>query len=437
VREARGAIDFETTETRILFDEQRKIDRIIPIVRNDAHKLIEECMLCANVCAARFLEKHNIDGLFRVHEGPKEQKLENLRLFLGELGLSLSMGRGSPRPQDYQQLVCQIADRPDAKVIQTVMLRSLSQAMYQPENNGHFGLAYNAYTHFTSPIRRYPDLLTHRAIRHVIRSNTDSKYVLRVEAADNIAKKEIYPYQPQDMVRLGEQTSIAERRADDATRDVVSWLKCEFLQDHIGDEYRGVISAVTSFGVFVELLDVYVEGLIHITTLPSDYYQFEAAHHRLVGERTRQVFGLGDELSVQVAAVNVDERKVDFELAGLASANKKSRSAGTSKKPTKTKGSKRRSGKKSRKPASDVLNDRDLSGAESVLASPEKSLVSEAGAKSKKKVVKKSTVKKGGAKKDAAKKSGATKQGKMKKSASGSTVSAAGQRTIRKRKAKK
>jgi ribonuclease R len=226
LREKRGAIDFETTETRILFDENRKIDRIVPVTRNDAHKLIEECMLSANVCAAKFLEAHDLDGLYRVHEGPKEQKLENLAVFLGELGLGLG-AHGKPTPLHYQQLVSAIADRPDAKVIQTVMLRSLSQAMYQPDNNGHFGLAYSAYTHFTSPIRRYPDLLTHRAIRHVVRSRKASEHVVRVTGAKVMAKKAIYPYDEKDMVRLGEHTSMAERRADDATRDVVSWLKCE------------------------------------------------------------------------------------------------------------------------------------------------------------------------------------------------------------------
>jgi ribonuclease R len=325
LREQRGAIDFDTTETRILFDEKRKIERIVPVTRNDAHKLIEECMLCANVCAAKFIEAHNLDGLYRVHEGPKEQKLENLKTFLGELGLGLG-AKGKPEPSHYQRLVSSIADRPDAKVIQTVMLRSLSQAMYQPDNHGHFGLAYSAYTHFTSPIRRYPDLLTHRAIRYVIRSRKPSDYVQRVSGAKVIAKQTIYPYDLKDMVRLGEHTSMAERRADDATRDVVGWLKCEYLQDHIGDTFQGIITAVTNFGVFVELLDVYVEGLIHITSLPSDYYRYEEAHHRLIGERTRQIFALGDELSVQVASVKLDERKVDFELVGSdrGSAGKKS-----------------------------------------------------------------------------------------------------------------
>ncbi len=321
-RKVRGAIDFETAETRILFDEQRKIERIVPVVRNDAHKLIEECMLCANVCAARFLDKHRLPGLYRVHEGPKERKLQNLRTFLGELSLSLP-GKTQPAPSDYQALLQAIVKRPDANIIQTVMLRSLSQAMYQPENNGHFGLAYTAYAHFTSPIRRYPDLLVHRALRHIIRSRQGSDYVRRVVGAKPIAKKLIYPYENKDMLRLGEHASMAERRADEATRDVVNWLKCEYLQDHLGDVYPGMITGVTNFGIFVELQDLYVEGLVHITALPSDYYHYEEAHHRLIGERTRQLFCLGDQLEVRVSGVNLDERKVDFELVGFNSSPKK------------------------------------------------------------------------------------------------------------------
>jgi ribonuclease R len=357
-REVRGAIDFETTETRILFDDDRKIDKIVPVVRNDAHKLIEECMLCANVSAAKFIEKHELDGLFRVHNGPKEQKLTNLKTFLGALGLSLPSR--APTPADYQQLLEKIADRPDSKIIQTVMLRSLSQAMYQPDNQGHFGLAYDAYAHFTSPIRRYPDLLVHRAIRSIIRSNKQTSHVKRADGASTLAKKSIYPYAIEDMVMFGEHTSMAERRADEATRDVVSWLKCEYLQNHVGDIFQGVVTGVTNFGLFVELLDVYVEGLIHITGLPSDYYRFEEAHHRLVGERTNRVFSLGDVLTVQVASVKLDERKVDFELIEDPSQKKANDSRrkkysekdkGANKNPDKSsKGSKASKNKFSKKP---------------------------------------------------------------------------------------
>lgn len=312
-RDERGAIDFDTVETRIQFNEERKIERIVPIKRNDAHKLIEECMLCANVCAAKFIEKHNLIGLFRVHEGPTETKLANLRAYLSELGLGLA-GGDKPTPGDYQQLLQMIQGRSDGHLIQTVMLRSLRQAMYQVENHGHFGLGYEAYTHFTSPIRRYPDLLVHRAIRSVVRSTEPTTHVRRIETAKAIPKKFIYPYTASDMVVFGEQCSRTERRADEATRDVVSWLKCEYLRDQVGAVYDGHVSAVTSFGLFVELNELYVEGLIHITSLPHDYYRFEPAQQRLVGERTRKVFGLGDELVVRVVRVDLDNRKIDFEL---------------------------------------------------------------------------------------------------------------------------
>ena len=232
-RDVRGAIDFETVETRIIFDEQKKIESIVPVVRNDAHKLIEECMLCANVAAAGFFEANKVPMLYRVHEGPNEEKLENLRKFLGELGLDLGGGI-KPTPLDYQHLLEQVKDRDDAHVIQTMLLRSLSQAVYQPENNGHFGLHYDAYAHFTSPIRRYPDLLVHRGIRHRIRSTDKAQSVLKVKGAEPIPAQRIFPYDHAAMVVFGEHSSMAERRADDATREVNAWLKCEYLQDHVG-----------------------------------------------------------------------------------------------------------------------------------------------------------------------------------------------------------
>lgn len=331
-RDERGAIDFETVETRIIFNAERKIERIVPVRRNDAHKLIEECMLCANVCAAKFLQKHNLVGLYRVHEGPTEQKLANLREFLGELGLYLPGGE-DPTSADYQVLMRLIQGRSDSNMIQTVMLRSLRQAMYQVENHGHFGLGYEAYTHFTSPIRRYPDLLVHRAIRSIIRSEIPSTQVRRVEGAALLPTQLIYPYSPGDMLALGEHCSMTERRADEATRDVVSWLKCEYLRDQVGSVYEGIVSSVTGFGLFVELKDLYVEGLVHITALPHDYYRFEPAQHRLVGERTRKVFGLGDELTVRVVRVDLDNRKVDFEMESVK--GKAAKTAGASAKPGK------------------------------------------------------------------------------------------------------
>ncbi|MDY6891681.1 MAG: ribonuclease R [Pseudomonadota bacterium] len=312
-REERGAIDFDTVETRIVFDQVRKIDEIIPVVRNDAHKIIEECMLAANVATARFLGKYGKPALYRIHEGPKAQKLQNLRAFLSELGLNLP-GGDSPEPKDYQKLAEAIKDRPDRHIIQTMMLRSMQQAVYSPDNLGHFGLAYPSYTHFTSPIRRYPDLLVHRAIRSAIHGEGKVKGVERPSKfTPNPAFG--YPYTFEQMLALGEHCSMTERRADDATRDVVAWLKCEYMQSQVGEVFSGVVAAVTGFGVFVELEDLYIEGLIHITSLPNDYYHFEAAKQRLVGERTRRVFRLGDELEVKVVRVDLDERKIDFELA--------------------------------------------------------------------------------------------------------------------------
>ena len=312
-RDKRGAIDFETVETRIIFDEHRKIEAIVPVVRNDAHKLIEECMLCANVATARFYDANKLPILFRVHEGPGEEKLEGLRKFLGELGLDLA-GGDKPTPVHYQQLLLQIVDREDANVIQTMLLRSLSQAVYQPENKGHFVLHYEAYAHFTSPIRRYPDLLVHRGIRHLIRSGGNAKGVLRIKGAESIPAKQIFPYDVRSMVIQGEHSSMSERRADDATREVDSWLKCEYLQEHVGDEFDGVISAVTGFGLFVELKDLYIEGLVHITALPGDYYNFDKAHQRLTGERSGRSFQLGGIVRVQVARVDLDDRKIELEL---------------------------------------------------------------------------------------------------------------------------
>ena len=313
-RHSRGAIDFETQETRIIFGSERKIAEIRPTVRNDAHKLIEECMLAANVATAEFLKKHEIPALYRVHDGPPPERLEKLRAFLGELGLSLHKGKDGPTPKDYQSLLAQIADRPDFHLIQTVMLRSLSQAVYSADNHGHFGLNYEAYTHFTSPIRRYPDLLTHRAIRSVIRSRQDTPHVKRAGAM-SIPKARIYPYDENTLEQLGEQCSMSERRADEATRDVVNWLKCEYMKDRVGESFPGVITAVTGFGLFIELTDIYVEGLVHVSALPGDYYHFDPVHHRLSGERTGRTFRLGDTVEVRVMRVDLDERKIDFEMA--------------------------------------------------------------------------------------------------------------------------
>ncbi|MCE8020269.1 ribonuclease R [Halomonas sp. MCCC 1A11036] len=312
-REERGAIDFETTETAIVFNEERKIEKIVPRSRNDAHKLIEECMLAANVATARFLDKHDLPALYRIHERPSPERLDKLRLFLNELGLSVG-GGDEPTPQDYQVLAAAIRGRPDADVIQTVMLRSMSQAVYSPHNEGHFGLAYPAYAHFTSPIRRYPDLLVHRAIRSVIRGPRQTNTVLRAEGAKVEPPSKWAPYTFEQMLELGEHCSMTERRADDATRDVEDWLKCEFMSDKLGEVFEGTIASVTQFGIFVRLDEVYVEGLVHVTSLPSDYYHYEPEKHRLKGERTGMSYRLGDGVTVQVARVDLNDRKIDFVL---------------------------------------------------------------------------------------------------------------------------
>ncbi len=296
-RKKRGSIDFETTETRIIFDENKRIDSIVPTVRNEAHKIIEECMISANIAAAKFLEKHEIPGLFRVHGGPKEDKMDDVKDFVQSLGLKF---KSSDKVQatDYARIINQVKDRPDFHLIQTVLLRSLSQAVYSPDNDGHFGLSLENYAHFTSPIRRYPDLLVHRAIRHIIQGK----------------KVPAYFYRHSDMVMHGEHCSANERRADEATRDAVSALKCEYMMSKVGETFKGVISSVTGFGIFVELNDIYVEGLVHITNLPKDYYQYEPVTHRLIGEHNGQNFQLGDPVTVTIAGVNLDERKIDFDL---------------------------------------------------------------------------------------------------------------------------
>ncbi|MBN3562561.1 ribonuclease R [Aliamphritea spongicola] len=311
-REVRGAIDFETTETRILFSDERKIEKIIPVVRNDAHKIIEECMLCANVASARLLRKLKQPALYRVHDGPKEARIEALRSYLGPLGLTLG-GGDEPTPTDYQELTEALEGRADKHIIQIMMLRSMSQAVYSPEEKGHFGLNYPAYTHFTSPIRRYPDLLVHRTIRALIHTGNDSKQLDRCEGFEPNSAF-LHQYTMEQVLELGEHCSMTERRADDATRDVMSWLKCEYMQDQVGGVFDGVVSAVTGFGLFVELEEAYVEGLIHISALPGDYYHYDAARQCLKGERSGKGFRLGDKLRVQVVRVDLDERKIDFEL---------------------------------------------------------------------------------------------------------------------------
>lgn len=292
-RENRGAIDFETVETKIIFDDHGKIQKIVAEPRNDAHRLIEECMLAANVSAADFLNEAGHPMLYRVHEGPTEEKLASLREFLKEFGLDLKGGK-KPAAKDYAKLLLTIKARPDFQLLQTVLLRSLQQAKYSPDNLGHFGLAYDAYGHFTSPIRRYPDLVVHRAIKAVI----DGKR-----------------YSPGDWSDLGVHCSQTERRADEATREVETWLKCYYMRDRVGEEFEGTVSGVAGFGLFVALDNVYVEGLVHVSELGSDYFQFDAGKHHLLGERTGRRYRLGDRIKISIARVDLDSRRIDFLLA--------------------------------------------------------------------------------------------------------------------------
>jgi ribonuclease R len=291
-RGKRGAIDFDSVETRMIFDEHGKIEKIVKVERNDAHRLIEECMLAANVCASDFLAKNEQHTLYRVHEGPTPEKLEALRVMLKDFALTLG-GGDEPQAKDYAELLQRVKGKPYSGMLQTVMLRSLAQAVYTPENVGHFGLAYEAYAHFTSPIRRYPDLLVHRGIKAVL-----------------AGKK----YAAGDWAAIGMHCSETERRADDATRDVEAWLKTYFMQEHVGSEFEGTISGVTQFGLFVTLDELYVDGLVHISDLGQDYFKFDAHKHLLKGERTGVKYQLAGRVRVKVVRVNLEQAKIDFVL---------------------------------------------------------------------------------------------------------------------------
>ena len=299
-REKRSAIEFDSVETAINFNEDGKIDSIQPVHRNEAHKIIEECMLAANVSAAKFLLKENSPAIYRNHESPKEEKLELLKNFIAEFGLKLGGGQ-KPSAKDYSALLQSIRSRPESQMLQTMILRSMQQAVYETKNKGHFGLAYDAYTHFTSPIRRYTDLIVHRAIKEKLKRKE-----LRVKDLEGIAK----------------QCSTTERRADEASRDVEDWLKCYFMKDRLGDVFSGTISSVTGFGVFVTLDEIYIEGLIHVTDLGNDYYVFNKSKHALIGERSGKSFGMGDRVKIKVAKIDMELSRIDLILVDSNKLNK-------------------------------------------------------------------------------------------------------------------
>ncbi|QDZ89863.1 ribonuclease R [Shewanella decolorationis] len=373
-RAERGAIAFETLETQFIFNDQRKIDKIVPRARNQAHKIIEECMILANVSAAKFVKKHKGEILYRVHESPSEQKLANFKEFLAERGLSMGGGL-EPTPADYQNVMLQIADRPDAELIQVMLLRSMRQAIYTPDNEGHFGLALEEYAHFTSPIRRYPDLVLHRVIRYLLAKE-------KGEANEKWTSDGGYHYQLDELDLLGEECSNTERRADEATRDVSDWLKCEFMQDHVGDTFEAVIASVTNFGLFVRLNDLFIDGLVHISSLGSDYYQFDPMRQRLIGEHTGQVYQVGDPVTVKVAAVNLDDRQIDLVMLGDSGKGGRRKSAPSREKPMTARERVNREGAKMAKAAKST-GAKSKAGSDKAGASKSKS---KAGAKPKKSV---------------------------------------------------
>ena len=312
----RGAVEFESVETQMLFDDNGKIEKIVPVIRNDAHKLIEECMLAANVCAAEFLMKNKHTALFRNHLGPTPEKLATLREQLGLLGLQLG-GGDNPTPKDYAALAEQFKGRPDAELLQVMMLRSMQQAVYEPHCNGHFGLAYEAYAHFTSPIRRYPDLTVHRAIKAVLNQQT---------------------YTPnKSWQALGVHTSFCERRADDASRDVENWLKTYYMRDKVGEIFEGKISGMTNFGLFVTLDGIHIDGLVHISDLGEDYFNFRPEIMAIEGERSGIRFNMGDKVSVRVARADLDTSKIDLTLISGGTSGKKRCAKTTTQTGSKTK----------------------------------------------------------------------------------------------------
>jgi ribonuclease R len=316
-RSQRGAIDFETTETQIVCDDNGRIEKIVPRARNEAHRLIEEAMLAANVCSADFIAQGKHPALYRVHEGPTPEKKVTLQNYLKALGLGLTVS-DDPKPREFQAIADATKDRPDALQIHTMLLRSMQQAIYTATNSGHFGLAYDAYTHFTSPIRRYPDLLVHRVIKALLHGK---RYHIDSGALEEMPKVRKGGKAPKAHAQEGEQWEAAgahcsanERRADEASRDVEAWLKCRYMRDRLGEEFAGTVTAATSFGLFVQLDALYVEGLLHITELGGEYYRFDEARQELRGERTGVRYGAGARLRVQVSRVDLDGRKIDFRL---------------------------------------------------------------------------------------------------------------------------
>ncbi|SEL56113.1 ribonuclease R [Roseateles sp. YR242] len=384
-RAKRGAVDFETTETQIVCDDNGRIEKIVPRTRNEAHRLIEEAMLAANVCAADFIAGGKHASLFRVHEGPTPEKRMALQAYLRALGIGMGLS-DDPAPGEYQAIAQATKERPDAQQIHTMLLRSMQQAIYTPANSGHFGLAYQAYTHFTSPIRRYPDLLVHRVIKALL---SNKKYTLdahKMEAAKPLPKrpgrptKTLNPATAATEVErweiVGAHCSANERRADEASRDVEAWLKCRFMRDHLGEEFSGTVSAVTTFGVFVQLDALYVEGLVHITELGGEYFRFDEVRQELRGERTGIRYATGARVQVQVSRVDLDGRKIDFRLVREQDEARQLQRAMRDKHGDSRRGDRRSDKRGARKPLAEIVSAPELP----VVSAPVASAVPAGGA---------------------------------------------------------
>ncbi|MDF7671331.1 ribonuclease R [Orbaceae bacterium ESL0721] len=341
-RDLRGAIGFESEEPKFIFNADKRIESIALVQRNVAHKIIEECMIAANVSAAKMVISHHIPSLFRIHDKPDQERMTHLKTILSERGLMLE-GGSSPTPKDMAKLMNQVETRPDREMLQTLILRSMKQAVYDPENRGHFGLALDEYGHFTSPIRRYPDLLLHRSIKSILDSENHKA-----------SKTGGHLYTVNEMLYFSEHCSMAERRADDAVRDVIDWLKCDYMKDHVGELFNGTISGVTNFGFFVRLDDLFIDGLVHVSSLENDYYRFDAAHNRLIGENSGISYRLGDKVHVKVESVNPDDRKIDLLLV---SSESRTRRKGKSAKDKSTKDKSTKDNSNKDKSAKDKLTE--------------------------------------------------------------------------------
>ena len=303
MRRRRGSLDFDLPEAEIVLDLQGRPENIVRAERTVAHRLIEEFMLAANEAVAGFLAAHDTPLLYRVHEPPDPEKLQAFQEFIAHFNYGLELGPAGVDPHRLQTLLAELEGKPEERMINQILLRSRKQARYAPENVGHFGLAADLYCHFTSPIRRYPDLQVHRVLRRV---------VARGKLAEGFRRQ-----LDERLPAMGEHTSQTERRAMEAEREIVDLKKCQFMVDKVGDEFEGIVSGVQPFGFFVELSEIFVEGLVHVSALTDDFYQYEEDWHRLLGMNRRRIFQIGTQVRVKVQNVNLARREIDFVLAEM------------------------------------------------------------------------------------------------------------------------